>query len=521
MKVKKLLALLITATLTGSILTGCGAGSSSTAEQTQPAAEETQAGDVAVSETPVPGELDTSKEVALSMYIISDRPAGQDVVDENLNRLLKEKLNCTLKINWIGWGEFTNKYPLLFTSGEEFDLAYASSTWLNAFSMARKGAFMNLDELWPAYAPQNFARQSDYAKELATVDGHYYLIPTLLGTYSAYGPIYRTDILEGTDWDGKMETFEDIEEYCDLVKELHPEIEPLDQYSMAPEWSYVFWMNLGYNTPSSMRYLWFDVTEDHPQIKTYYDLPETKEFLEMMKRWSDKGFFSKSALSDTDSTKLQNGKAALKIHNVDSYNGVVVAHPEWGFRYSNFNKHVSHIPFTTDSVVIPNTSKNPERAMALWELITNDQEVYDAFYYGVLGETYNLNDKGEFEITDMNLYSTSAMWAARTPEFNRSQVGSADDYDSLRQGFEEEIATDQNSERFGALSIDTSSFETELSSVTNVWQQYWWPLELGYTNDIDASLAEYEKMMKNAGVDKMIEEIQKQLDAYCDEHPKK
>ncbi len=30
-------------------------------------------------------------------------------------------------------------------------------------------------------------------------DGHYYLVPTLVGTYSAYGPIYRTDLMEGTD----------------------------------------------------------------------------------------------------------------------------------------------------------------------------------------------------------------------------------------------------------------------------------------------------------------------------------
>lgn len=520
MKGKKLLALLTTAVMAGSVLAGCGAGSSS-AGQTQPTADAAQAGDTQAAEAAAPGELDTSEEVALTMYIISDRPAGQDVVDENLNKILKEKLNCTLDIRWIGWGEFTNKYPLLFTSGEEFDLAYASSTWLNAFSMARKGAFMNLDELWPTYAPKNFERQSDFAKELATVDGHYYIIPTLLGTYSAYGPIYRGDLVEGSDWDGVMEDFSDIEEYCDIIKELHPEIEPLDQYSMAPEWSYVYWKNMGYETPSSMRYFWFDPTEDHPQLKTYYELPETKEFLEMMKRWSDKGFFSKSALSDTDSTKLQNGKAALKVHNVDSYNGVAVLHPEWDMHYANFNKHVAHIPFTTDSVVVSNTSKNPERALALWELITNDQEVYDAFYYGVLGETYNINEKGEFEITDPDLYSTSAMWAARTPEFNRSQVGSAEDYDSLRQGFEEEIAADQSTERFGALSIDTSSFETELSAVTNVWQQYWWPLELGYTNDIDASLAEYEKMMKNAGADKMLEEIQKQLDAYCDEHPLK
>ena len=66
--------------------------------------------------------------------------------------------------------------------------------------------------------------------------------------------------------------------------------------------------------------------------------------------------------------------------------------------------------------------------------------------------------------------------------------------------------------------IDTSMFETELSAVNSVWQQYWWPLELGYTNDIDASLAEYEQRMKDAGIEKVLTEIQKQMDAYCESH---
>ena len=44
-------------------------------------------------------------------------------------------------------------------------------------------------------------------------------------------------------------------------------------------------------------------------------------------------------------------------------------------------------------------------------------------------------------------------------------------------------------------------------------QQYWWPLELGYT-DIDKGLAEYEAKMKAAGVDKVRAEIQRQLDEY-------
>lgn len=39
--------------------------------------------------------------------------------------------------------------------------------------------------------------------------------------------MYRTDILEGTDWNGKMESFEDMETYMDLVKANRPEFETL------------------------------------------------------------------------------------------------------------------------------------------------------------------------------------------------------------------------------------------------------------------------------------------------------
>ena len=90
------------------------------------------------------------------------------------------------------------------------DMAY-TATWLNYSSLAQKGAFKALDELWPKYAPKNFERQSETALTQATVGDHYYCIPTLLATYSAFGPIYRTDLLKDTDWDGKMDNLAD---YC-------------------------------------------------------------------------------------------------------------------------------------------------------------------------------------------------------------------------------------------------------------------------------------------------------------------
>ncbi len=503
--VKRGIALGTAAVMTMGLLTGCGQKSNTSSS-----------GSSSV-QTNEDGSLNTDKEVELVMYVISDRPAGQDIVDAKVNEILKEKLNCTLKINWIGWAEYANKYPLLFSSGEAFDLAY-SATWVNFTSLAQKGAFKNLDELWPTYAPDNFAATSDTAKEQATVSGHYYCVPTQLATYTAYGPIYRGDLVEGSGWDGVMENYEDIEEYCDIIKETHPEMEPLDQYSAEPEWSYVYMQNQGFTTvDKGLRYMWFDPSEENPKVFTMGEYEGTPEFLEMMARWNEKGFFSKSALSDTDSQKFQNGKAALRVHNIDTYRTQAILNPDWDIRFSNMVKDVAHLPFTQDCMVISNTSKNPERALAFWNLLTTDQEMYDALMYGVEGTTYTLNDKGEFAITDTDLYGEGAMWCARSDKLTRNQVGTPDDYDPQKQAFEQSITAGQGTERFAGFVFDTSSIETEIAACSNVAQQYWWPLELAYTNS-ETGLAEYTEKMKAAGLDKIVAEAQKQLDAYVASH---
>ncbi len=499
-KRRRLLSMLLVLAMLSLTLSGCGRKSN----------EDTNTG----SQTSETGGLDTSEEVELVMYVVSNEPTGQDAVNENFNKILKEKLNATLKINWIGWAEYANRYPLLFSSGEVFDMAYCAS-WLNFSSLAKRGAFMELDDLWPTYAPDNYAMQSDTAKQQATVDGSYYCVPTLLATYSAYGPIYRTDITEDSGWDGEMKTFEDMEEYLDIVAASGTGIEPLDIYSAGSEVDDV-WMyyNGQYAIKGSTNdFLFIDPSEENPKLYTYYEYDKINEFLEMMTRWNEKGFFSKSALADTDSDKVRNGKAALRVHNVDTYQTYAIEHPEYKFKYSNFVSDVSNMSFTQDAMVISSTSKNPERALAFWNLLTTDQEVYDAFFYGILGESYELNAKGQFTILDPDKYATSAMWAARTTKLNRDQAGTPEDVSEYKKEWDAYIQDGAGSQKYRSFVIDTSSIETEYAACQSVHQQYWWPLELGYT-DAEKGLAEYKENMEAAGIEKVREVIQGQLEAY-------
>ena len=503
---RKLLCLALSALMVLPLLTACGGGGGGGSKS---------GGDTALVDGQLP-DLDTSQEVEIVMYVVSDRPAGQDVVDENLNRILKEKLNCTLKINWIGWAEYANKYPLLFGSGEEFDLAYCA-TWLNFSDLARKGAFKNLNDLLPKYAPKNYAMQSQTALDQATIDGELYAVPTLLATYTAYGAIYREDIAKEISPTFEIKNWDDVETYCDFVKANHPEMEPIDEYSAGPELGFSYMKDQGYHYIDGSRYLWYDPAEAVPTVKALYDYPEALDLLNMTRKWSDKGFWTKSALADTDSQKISTGKAAIRFHNIDNFANFNAQHPEWGYGWCTFTKDVAHLPYTQDCLVVSNTSKNTARALAVWDLLTTDQEAYDAYMYGVLGTTYTLNDRGQYTITDPDLYATGACWAVRTNELNRDMDGVPETYDTIREEWESNIKAGQGTERFAGFVFDPTNVQTEVTACINVYQQYWWPLELGYT-DLETGLADFQRNLEIAGVDKVIAEVQSQLNTYCETH---
>ena len=115
-KTVRLASLLLALALVVSTFAACGDNSSSTASKGGDSKSSNASTDVSESSTAEGGnDLDTSKEVELVMYVVlslihiyvvSDRPAKQDEIDENFHKIFKEKLNCTLKVNWIGWAEY-------------------------------------------------------------------------------------------------------------------------------------------------------------------------------------------------------------------------------------------------------------------------------------------------------------------------------------------------------------------------------------------------------------------------------
>jgi putative aldouronate transport system substrate-binding protein len=466
-------------------------------------------------------DIDYSTPVEVILYHTGDMPPRQQEIHDNFNALLKAKMqNTTLKVNWLGSADYRTRYPLLFSSGEAFDLAYAA-TWLNYAQLAKRGAFKALEQMAPKYAPKLYGRQSATAIQQATIDGHLYSLPSLVATYSAYGPVYRADLVKDKGWDGKMEGFADLERYMSLIRANYPAMEPYQLNSGGSEIDDMYLYNNGIYAikGSTGDFLFIDPRDPNPKLFTYWEWSKTPEFLQMVKRWNDAGYFPKSALADQYATKFRDGISATYFHNIDNWDGEYRRKPEWEIGYANFVTDLSNLAFTQDTCVVPSSSRNPERALALYDLILSDEQLYRAFYYGKDGTTYNvhsLNGQNYVETITENVptyYNFTNMWAARTPEFYLPTWGAPPDLMERKRGFDTRIRDGVGAQKYRSFVVDTSSIETEYAACISVHQEYWWPLELAY-KDVVSGLREYEAAMKAAGIDKVRAAIQTQLDAY-------
>lgn len=89
-----------------------------------------------------------------------------------------------------------------------------------------------------------------------------------------------------------------------------------------------------------------------------------EDYLNKAKKWSDEGLWPKSALSikDTSTDMVQAGVAAGGFGNFDQgVSNYQLCDPSWKVRWYNVQPNVNHLAYTQDCMVVPSSSKHPER----------------------------------------------------------------------------------------------------------------------------------------------------------------
>ena len=515
---KRLIVTMLAASMLIGSLAGCGGSSAS-----DNAGSGNQAAGASGTETgsAEAGTVDTSEEVNLVLYLYgSEGVANKDILAA-LNEKLKEKINATLEVKYIDWGDISTKYPLLWSAGEDFDMAYGgASTVMPYATLAKQDALVDITDMLDQYAPTLKAAITQDAWDSVTVGGRIYGVPSTYSEFSsAYGFVSRTDRMKEYGIDS-IDSIEDMEAYMDAS--VAAGRIPLNGTSnMGPEMYKMFTMttNQWIQTPGiSDFYLVGDLNDPENIISPIFT-DEFEDFAVKMKDWADKGYWPTDVLAATtdDKDNFLNDMA-------DAY----ISHqPDWTGQYGTMQTKLPGVdteffcfPETTGTIVatsgsanmtlINANSKNKERTLMMIELLMTDKECYDLLQYGIEGRQYEIQDGKIVKPASYNEEKDAGgfcAWAMRTDDLSIPYASE----DERRYTLNEEWKKVAVQNPYTGFSFDDTDVSAELSAISNVNSQLGMQIMLGKTaQDPKDAVAEYRKQLEAAGINDVIEAVKTQ-----------
>ncbi|MDF2989212.1 MAG: hypothetical protein K0R50_4722, partial [Eubacterium sp.] len=298
------IAMLITA------LVGCGSTATS---------ENTAAASSSVSQTSTAGENtapDISKKVELKIYCVGDASPGEgsNLVRDAVNKVIEPKINATISTEYLPWSDWTNKYQLVFASGEEFDGIYTAN-WAYYQAQATKNGFKEITkEDLQKYAPELLTDLPEMAWNQAKINGKIYMIPT---TFSEFPTVHFT-VREDLKKKYNVPDITDLDSfgaYLDAIAKNEKSMVPLDisvtnNYS---DFQQVFNTQNEYGVVGNVseRNFVYKITDPGATIVNVYETPEFMAFAKKMYQWKQAGYWSKNAISNKtpNATAFENGKS--------------------------------------------------------------------------------------------------------------------------------------------------------------------------------------------------------------------
>jgi len=260
------------------------------------------------------------------------------------------------------------------------------------------------------------------------------------------------------------------------------------------------------------------IEDESLKTNTLDKTPEYQHFAELMHRWFEKGYINEDAstVKQIDSSYIGKFAASIEYTMKPGYEAELKA--------KNGGREVIGIPLTdvttsrTNNIAtltaISRTSANPERAMMLIELVNTDRELYNLLSFGLEGKHFEKLDENTVKVNSNGGY-TASNWVFGNV-FNGYLIeGQAPDTWEVTREMNESAVVPPT---FG-FNFDDTAVKAEYANVAALKAEYE-PLLLTGTVDPAEYLPEYLDKLKKAGIDKVQEELQRQLDAWAAENKK-
>ncbi len=422
-----------------------------------------------------------------------------------LEGIIRDTLNIHFDIRFVpGLGDEIHERReaviKFLQSGTEFDLLYAEARWrypyidrtCNNSELIDLGRFMDLTDLLPQYAPKYYSRFSQEDLQAISYNGRIYNIPEL--TFESQRPcvfawrsmIEKYDIKD-------IRTFEDFENYMELVKEKEKDYYPFYGLHFFPDIQ-MFVEPYGY----VMLFGNIVYRRDDPEMKLV-PWEQTDAFREAIKtigRWREKKYdwgksieYNKSEFSKKYTSRLDHGVPEIIPKSWDKE--LEIPNDEW-IMFQLYPYGIISRVIPARRIFISKNSKKAEIILKLIEWIHESQENFD---------------KGSVkEYHSWNVIGPSNFYYER---YDENKVYYLFD----KEGYVDAVTRNSSYPPHSGYNPPARLIEkiTErCSDFDTFFQEY----SFKHITNSESAVKEFIQMQKDKGVDNLVKELQEDLDAW-------
>lgn len=525
----KVVSMLLAASMVMTSAAGCGnseeTGSSTAdtkaAETTDKGNEDTE---TAAGEEEADDEEMAEITVALMAMSPKDDSAVADVIAA-VNEITESEINVHVDLKWYDPNTYATQVPMMIQANEKLDLIqYTPVPGAGFTSFHGQNQLLDISALLEEHAPETVALMGDLLDATSTSEGTFGIATYRLLASDEY-IFMRKDILDELGLTEKAEnlsSWTEFEEILAAVKE-RGDITPISNNDaqgtvLTPQPCFngndLFAEDSMYDQLGDS-YQMIACGEDG-KIECYYFAEDYKTMIDRAADWYSKDYVYKDAATSQDvgQTLLKNGV---------TFSAVGIS--EFGVEetYQSSTGYAMVCPKITDGIIetgschkfgygVPVTATEEEAAVKFINELYTNEKLANIMAWGVEGRDWVEKDGvacyPDGVSADTVLYHESDFLYG-----NQFNVLPWEGSDADLRDQQKKIMDEAKTSEFMGFIVDSSGIENEVTACFNVTKEYKAGLASGSVN-VAELYPEFCQKLKDAGIEKVIETYQQQLDDW-------
>ena len=506
---KKLLAMLLVLAMAVSMLVGCGGNSQGTENK---GTENKGTENVGGSEE---GEV---YEIVYQMINFGFDAPDLQMIEDEVNKIIVPEIGAKIKIVTTPIFQMATWLSLKVSGNEKVDLVQTGLLQTPS-NLAAEGLLMDITDL--IAGSEVLSTKAEGLLDACSVGGKVYAYPGSL--YPAMGTSFTYDADFAEKHNIVMpERFETAQDWIDVFEQVKATGEDIYAISLGDGANNEMHWN-SFEAFTDSFYIGYGAImdpENSTKIENWYATDLYMEKSKQHRAWYEAGY----VVPDTLSSGINTVDSITQGLAFGSVNTVGVGQSE-GYYSASCGKTIKSVPVTDPlingaSVInaswgIPVNCENPEKVLDFLEILYTNTDVANLLNLGVEGVHYSTTEGSQIvgypEGVDANNCGYGAFidcYGDKALTYHRAPLT-----DDFVASIPSSGVNGAQCSKYMAYSFDTSSVAAEVAAVTATIQEYGPALSCGLS-DPETTIPEFLAALEAAGINEIIAENQRQLDAW-------